>query len=113
MNATHAMNAMNNPDCLLTLTLPCTLEEEVLDTLIANPDLARGFTVMQAQGMGVNIELASAMEQVQGRAKRVLVQVAMEQSQVETLIRTLQETLQSPQVAYWVVPLLTFGRLGK
>lgn len=100
------------PDCLLTLALPRTLEEEVLDTLMAHPELAPGFTVLQGQGMGANVVLASAMEKVQGRARRVFVQVALAQSRVPVLIETLQQALENPKITYWVVPLLAFGRFG-
>ena len=34
-----------SPDCVLTLSLPRALEEEVLDHLMAHPDLATGFTL--------------------------------------------------------------------
>lgn len=102
----------STPDCLLTLAVPKALEEEILDALLSLPTLAPGFTVVPGQGIGRHVELASTMEQVQGRARRVLVQVAMEQAQVQPLIDTLRAALSSPQVAYWVVPLLTFGRLG-
>jgi nitrogen regulatory protein PII len=94
------------------LAVPKALEEEILDALLSLPTLAPGFTVVPGQGIGRHVELASTMEQVQGRARRVLVQVAMEQAQVQPLIDTLRAALPSPQVAYWVVPLLTFGRFG-
>ena len=102
----------NTPDCLFTLSLPSALEEEILDTFMTHPDLARGFTVLKAQGMGLHVELASAMERVQGRAQRVVVQVAMEYEKVDALIAILQKTFNSPQITYWVVPLLEFGKLG-
>ncbi|MBY0454814.1 MAG: DUF3240 family protein [Burkholderiaceae bacterium] len=101
------------PDCLLTLAAPSALEEELLDTLLAHPEIAPGFTVVHGQGIGTHVELSSAMERVQGRAGRVMVQVALAQSHLPALITTLKTTLPSPQVAYWVVPLLAFGRLGE
>lgn len=52
------------------------------------------------------------MEQVQGRARRVLVQLAIVQTQVEPLIDALRKALPTPQIAYWAAPLLAFGRLG-
>jgi hypothetical protein len=110
MNATP--NPLPAPDCLLTLALPRALEEEVLDTLMAHPELASGFTVLQGQGMGTHVELASAMEQVQGRARRVFVQVALAQARVPALIEILQQALENPRITYWVVPLLAFGRFG-
>ena len=53
------------PDCLLTLAVPRALEEEILDALLALPELAPGFTVVPGQGIGRSVELASTMEQVQ------------------------------------------------
>ena len=112
MNSNAHFNRNDAPDALLTLSLPSALEEEILDALMNQPDLARGFTVLKAQGMGLHVELASAMERVQGRAQRVVVQVAMEYEKVDALIAILQKTFNSPQITYWVVPLLEFGKLG-
>lgn len=102
----------STPDCLFCLSIPTALEEEVLDTLMALPDLAPGFTVVQGHGMGAHIELASALERVQGRARRALVQIALPQSQVPRLLDQLRATLRDANLVYWVVPLLAFGRLG-
>lgn len=100
------------PDCLLTLAVPQALEDEILDTLRALPELAPGFTLVKAQGLGAHIELSSAMEQVQGRARRIMVQMALQQAHLPALIDALKQALPNPQVTYWVVPLLAFGRLG-
>lgn len=100
------------PDCLFSLSIPPALEEEVLDALMALPDLAPGFTVVQGHGMGAHIELATALERVQGRARRSLVQIAMVHSQVPHLLSQLRATLREANLVYWVVPLIAFGRLG-
>ncbi len=100
------------PDCLLTLAVPQSLEEEILDALLALPDMAPGFTVVRGQGVGAHIELTSTLEQVQGRARRVIVQVALQQAHLPVLIDTLRQSLPNPQIAYWVTPLLGFGRFG-
>ena len=99
------------PDCLLTLTLPVHLEEEVLDTLLAHPDLASGFTVLPAQGLGTQVTLTTTLEQVQGRARRVQVQVALSQQVLPTLLGHLRDVIGSPQITYWVTPLMMFGHL--
>jgi hypothetical protein len=52
------------------------------------------------------------MEQVQGRARRVFVHMAMRSGDVAPLVARLREVLQSPQVFYWAVPLQAFGRLA-
>ena len=100
------------PDCLLTLAVPDALEDEMLDTLRALPHLVPGFTLVKAHGLGTHIELDSAMEQVQGRARRVMVQMALQQAHLPALMDVLKQALPNPQVTYWVVPLLAFGRLG-
>ena len=101
------------PDALLTLAMPRSLEEEVLDTLMAHPDLATGFTVHFAEGMGIHVELATAMEQVQGRARRVIVQIALARERLPALVALLRQELQNPAIAYWVSPLIAFGRMGE
>lgn len=101
------------PDCLLTLVVPSALEEDLLDLLRGQPHLAPGFTLLLAQGMGAHIHLASSMEQVQGRARRVLVQLVLAQAQIEPLIALLRQALPTPQITYWATPLLAFGRLGE
>ena len=100
------------PDCQLTLAVPQALEEENLDLLWAHPEMVSGCSLLHGQGIGAHVALASSMEQVQGRARRVLVQVALQQAQLPTLIGALKQALPNPQIAYWVVPLLEFGRFG-
>ena len=99
-------------DCLLTLSLPVALEEEVLDALLADPELAVGFTLLQGYGMGTRVHLASAMEQVRGRARRSFVQIALPRERVPALIDMLQAEMSDAGITWWVVPLLGFGRLG-
>lgn len=99
-------------DCLLTLALPLALEEEMLDLLRQQQDLVPGFSVTQGHGIGGHAPLTTAMEQVQGRARRVFVHMAMRSGDVAPLVARLREVLQSPQVFYWAVPLQAFGRLA-
>ncbi len=113
MNPSATEARSDAPKCLLTLALPRALEEEVLDTLMSHPELARGFTVLHGQGMGAHVALATAMEQVQGRARRVFVQVAVTRPQAQALLRALHEALPRARMAYWIVPLLGFGHVGE
>ena len=100
-------------DCMLTLALAPALEDELLDALMEHPDLASGFAVLRGQGMGTRVELASAMERVEGRARRVFIEVAMARSNVDALLEELGWKMGSAPIAWWVVPLLGFGRLGE
>lgn len=107
------MTEFASPDCLLTLVVPSALEEELIDLLRVQPRLVPGFTLVPALGMGRHIHLATSMEQVQGRAQRVLVQLAISQEGLRPLIAILRQAFPTPQVAYWATPLLDFGRLGE
>lgn len=96
--------------CVLTLALPAALEEEVLDHLQAHPEWARGFSVARAEGFGGGAGLHTAMERVRGRARRRLVTVILSQTHAESLLNSLREQFKSPEMAYWITPLLASGR---
>lgn len=98
--------------CLLTLVLPHALEESLLDLLQACPELETGYTVVPAQGLGAGATLSTVMEQVQGRARRVLVQAMLRPSDVPGVLARLQTQIRSPQVSYWVQPLTAGGTLA-
>ena len=97
-------------DCVLALALPVALEEEVLDHLQAHPEWVGGFSVAHEEGYGKGAGLHSAMEKVRGRARRRLVTVLLSQAHAEPLVASLREQFKSPEMAYWVTPLLAFGR---
>lgn len=99
-------------NCLFTLALPRALEDEVLDLLREQRDLVPGFSVVHGQGVGSGASLSTAMEQVQGRARRVLVYAVMREADVAPLVQRLGQALKSPGVFYWAAPLLASGRLG-
>lgn len=103
---------MNNYDCLLTLALPSALEEDVLDFLQAHPEWVSGFSVIQAEGFGAGSRLSSALEQVRGRARRVLIQLLLKHSHHEELINALQQQYPSDEIAWWITPVTAFGRLA-
>jgi Protein of unknown function (DUF3240) len=97
--------------CLLTIALPTSLQEEVLDLLHSHTDVVQGFTVVPGHGMGQGASLTTMMERVEGRARRALIYVVMNQADVDVLLLRMRGTLQSKEVFYWAVPLLASGRL--
>lgn len=101
-----------NYDAMLTLALPVSLEEDVLDFLLLHPAWAGGFSVLNAQGMGRGAALPSAMEQVQGRSRRRLVLIAGVEANLRSLLAVLAAEIPSPEVAYWISPVVAFGRLA-
>lgn len=101
-----------SPNCLLTLALPSALEADITDALQALPDTVSGFSLLRGHGHGEHARLATAMEQVQGRANRVFVQLALHDQAVPGLLQLLRAALPNPEIAYWVVPLSQFGRFA-
>lgn len=104
--------ATDDTRCLLTLQAPLALEEALLELLLDSPELEQGCTVLPAQGLGAGATLATVMEQVQGRARRVLVQAVLRPADLAPLLARLRTQLATPEVRYWTVPVLAAGRLA-
>ncbi|MYN24862.1 DUF3240 family protein [Duganella levis] len=99
-------------DTLLTLVIPVSLEEDIMDFLLLHPKWASGFSILAAQGMGQGAPLQSAMELVQGRSARKLVLIPGVQADLQQLVQALADDMPAPDVAYWLSPLLASGRLA-
>ncbi|MYM85446.1 DUF3240 domain-containing protein [Duganella sp. FT50W] len=99
-------------DTLLTLVIPVSLEEDILDFLLLHPNWASGFSLMAAQGMGQGAPLQSAMELVQGRSARKLVLIPGSLADLQQLLQALAEEMPTPDVTYWMSPMLANGRLA-
>ena len=92
-------------DTLLTLAIPVSLEEDILDFLLTHPKWASGFTILAAQGMGQGAPLETTMELVHGRSARKLVLIAGLQDDLQLLLAALAAEIPSKHVAYWTSPL--------
>lgn len=98
-------------DAMLTLAIPVTLEEEILDFLMLHPQWASGFSIIDAQGMGHGASLLSTMEKVQGRCKRKLVFIVGRDPDLHLLLQALGQEIRNHDVAYWITAVSAFGRL--
>lgn len=98
-------------DALLTLAIPHSLEDDVLNFLLQHPQWASGFSMVDAEGMGHGASLLSTMEKVQGRARRTLVLVAGAEPDLRELVAALGQEIRNQDVAWWIAPLIAFGRL--
>lgn len=99
-------------DCLLTISCPAQIEEELINLLRGHPEWVSGFTSLVAEGFGSGTRLHSAMEQVRGRSRRRLVQVVLAQEDVASLLDVLRAAIPSDEVAWWTVPVNGFGRFA-
>ncbi|MDR2015841.1 MAG: DUF3240 family protein [Azoarcus sp.] len=109
----HAkMDAPHEYGSAMTLAFPLALEEQIIDFLLDHPQWVHGFSLIDAQGMGRGAGLKSAMEKVKGRSQRRLMNILLRNEDVVPLVEALREEFRSPDMAYWVVPLLSFGRMA-
>jgi hypothetical protein len=105
------MTVETKHDALLTLAIPVSLEDDVLNFLLQHPQWASGFSMVDADGMGQGASLLSTMERVQGRARRTLVLVAGVDADLRELVAALGQEIRNRDVAWWIAPLVAFGRL--
>lgn len=103
---------MKSIDCSLTLVFPKALEEELIDHLLEHPEWVQGFTISQVEGKGQGVRLSGVVEEVRGRARRVQIQTVLNCADARALIAQLRELLPNPEVAYWLSPILEFGRFA-
>lgn len=96
----------------LTLAAPRHLEEDLVDQLLAHPDWAAGFTLMRAEGHSHLAQPLTTLERVRGRADRISLQIVLEPGQAQALLAHLKQHLPKRDVAYWLTPVLEFGRLA-
>ena len=99
-------------ECLLSIVFPVALEENLIDHLLEHPEWASGFTCVDVEGRGQAVPLHGAAEKVKGRSRRRMVQIALSRAQAQALVEHFRAELPHPEVAYWVVPLLEFGRFA-
>lgn len=96
----------------LTLAAPRHLEEDLVDQLLAHPDWAAGFTLLRAEGHSQRAATLTTQERVRGRADRISLQIVLEAGQAQTLLAHLKLHLPKADVAYWLTPVIEFGRLA-
>jgi hypothetical protein len=96
----------------LSLAAPASLEEALVEQLLERPEWASGFTLLQAEGYSRHHHRLSPQELVRGRAQRILVQIVLEAEHAQALLAHLHTRFPKPDVAFWLEPVLNFGRLA-
>lgn len=103
---------MKEMNCCLTLVCHKSLEERLVDQLLSHPEWVRGFSIKQIEGGSQKEKLPSMLEQVRGRSQRVQLDSVMNLEDAKLLIEHLKQTEPNNEIAYWLVPVLDFGRLA-
>ena len=104
------MNQAVSEELLVVLNAPPSLEETVVDWLLAREERA-GFTSFPVYGHSTRHEGLSPAEQVSGRQRRQQFQVQIRREAVESFLRDAKNDLGNAGVHYWVLPLFAGGNL--
>ena len=99
-------------DCCLTLVCHNSLEERLVDHMLEHPEWVPGFTVTRVEGHSQKEHLPSVLEQVRGRSQRVAIRSVMNLADAQALIAHLKAEEGNPEIAYWITPVMEFGRLA-
>jgi hypothetical protein len=103
---------MKEMNCCLTLVCHRSLEERLVDHLLEHPEWTRGFSLTRIEGGSQKEKLPSMLEQVRGRSQRVQIVSVMNCDDAQQLIEHLKREESNPEIAYWITPVIEFGRLG-
>jgi hypothetical protein len=95
---------------LLRLNIPPSLEEDVVDFLLACKDI-RGFQSTEVHGHG-QVGAMSIAEQVAGRRRRVQFEIVLDEDRTDELLERLRGAFPLRDVIYWVLPVSRSGRLA-
>jgi hypothetical protein len=103
---------MKEMNCYLTLVCHRSLEERLLDHLLEHPEWVEGFSVSHLEGGSHREILSSVIEQVRGRSQRIKIQAVMNLDDARALVALLKNKEPNREIAYWIMPVLEFGKLA-
>jgi len=103
---------MKEMNCCLTLVCHKSLEERLVDHLLEHPEWVRGFSLARIEGGSQKEKLPSMLEQVRGRSQRVQIATVLNKDDAQELIAHLKHEEPNSEIAYWITPVIEFGRLG-
>ncbi len=102
---------MDQSLCKLTLIYPIPAEEQILDLMLSNDGIVKGFTTWHGEGHGEAFDATSANEKVRGRVDRGVLVTILARSTVSELLEMVRKAIESPRLAFWVEPVEQFGHL--
>jgi hypothetical protein len=106
----RAAGAAQSRHVSLTVLVPETLEERVVDWLLTHPDWQVEFSVHRVAARGPLVRLALNEERVMGFAQRVELKLIVERGRLAALLAEVKALLAGLEGGYWVLPVEAFGR---
>ena len=98
-----------NEQSLLRLNIPPSLEEDIVDLLLASDEIP-GFQSYHTRGHG-QVGAMTIAEQVAGRRNRVQFEIVLDSDQLDDLLLKLKASFPVPDIIYWILPVARSGRL--
>ncbi|MFI3186550.1 MAG: DUF3240 family protein [Methylococcaceae bacterium] len=99
---------MNSKQYLVTLNVPVSLEEAVVDCLLM-VESEHGFSSFPVSSHDHKNEGLSLAEQVSGRQKRIRFQMYVPQQGLPILLEQLRADFSGSGIKYWVLPVIENG----
>jgi len=93
---------------VFTLNVPTELKDDIVDTLIAQPDIS-GFNLKTIHGYSKEHSLYDISEQVEGYRAYFQFEVLVASSDINKLKECLKPICQSAKLKYWLTPVLDSG----
>ena len=99
---------MNDTEYLVTLNVPPSLEEVVVDCLLMM-EAEHGFSSFQVNAHHHENKGLSLAEQVSGRQKRIRFQMYVGEENLSELVAQLRQDFSGAGIQYWVLPVIERG----
>jgi hypothetical protein len=99
---------MNVTEYLVTINVPPTLEEAVVDCLLIL-ESAQGFSSFPVSSHDHKNEGLSLGEQVTGRQRKVRFQMYVPEQSLTKLLEQLRTEFSGSGINYWVMPVIENG----
>lgn len=99
---------MSHETFLITLNVPPSLEEAVVDCLLTF-ETSQGFSSFPVSAHDHRNEGLSVAEQVTGRQRKIRFQMYIDKQFVAALLNKLKTEFPNTGMRYWVVPVLEHG----
>ena len=99
---------MNCTEYLVTLNIPPSLEEMMVDSLLML-EAEHGFSSFPVNAHHYDNKGLSLAEQVTGRQKRVRFQMYVPVEKLPALLEQLRQEFSGSGIQYWVLPVIENG----
>jgi len=100
----------HHQEYLITLIVPVSLEETVVDFLLLQ-EPEHGFCTYPVNSHHHRHQGLTLVEQVSGRQKRLCFQVQVDTALLPHFTNSLKTELAGSSIRYWIAPLLETGKV--